>query len=413
MPPQKTSKEGGSRCKGIRAMRAVKNPRAVLKIAVGAGTMAIASFLCLSISNRETFDDSLSFPALTPWQSVGGCGASSAGNRMGVRFPASIEPVLFDTSGTFGGKLSYGFLTTPNLATSIVVPELRGRLANAGFMLSLPVVFRHVSSGIGDMELGTSYLFRCIVPTILNAGLRLPTGKFDIMRGSDGMQLLLSSDLQSGDGVYCLNVGVSSLMRTGRGCMAVTGNIWFPFAMSFSGENRFLDAYYSRYKCYRDSADSDNKRRFYYFFKPYSENDLGDYFPPELSFAVEYSLPVWQIVRHVWSVDFGFPIGVSWEHNASPVIYSPAPNYNHRAWKSDFQYGVECNFLAFSLFSAISLPLYDKQNYSPNPYSNDDSYLSKLDAPDFDEFGQNWQIFLQMRTDDSRIKNAKKRTVGK
>jgi hypothetical protein len=212
--------------------------------------------------------------------------------------------------------------------------------------------------------------------------LGLPTGQSDIKRGNTNE--FLPKNLQMGGGIYSGTLGLSHTRDVDKGLWLFDANFSYPFNMKpFTGENEFLDTYYDGYK------DRKSNKRFYYRFKPYGENDLGDYTPPSLSGSATFAYRGVPNYVHSFGLAFSAPLGVAWIHSESSSKYDPRPDPDHQAWMALLSYGLEFSKPKYPLFFAVALPIHDKSagaqenEYDPTP-------MRKWNAPDWGDILKQW-----------------------
>jgi hypothetical protein len=183
-----------------------------------------------------------------------------------------------------------------------------------------------------------------------------------------------------------------------------------PFNMKlFSGKNEFLDKYYKDYKSFEDSSDDAGMRRFFYRFKPYGENDLGDYTPPSLTASFYYGYKAIEHYMHSWGISFSVPLGVAWIHNEvvpkteNRTVYDPRPDADHKAWSATLGYGMEVSKPKFPIFFGVSVPIHDQSatsefhDYKPKGKYDMDAF-GRWDPPDWKDLGQQVSISVGVKS---------------
>ena len=137
------------------------------------------------------------------------------------------------------------------------------------------------TGGLGDISFDFSKTIGSGGAASLSASLSIPTGQYDIKRGTDASEEILPASFQKGSGLYSLTLGWDYSRDTDKGIWLYGLTFTYPFAMHLiSGENEFNDTYWKKIKHEGD--------RFEYRFKPYGENDLGAYTPPSVGASVAY-----------------------------------------------------------------------------------------------------------------------------
>lgn len=338
----------------------------------------------------------------TPWQSIGGCGAggSGGGSGDGIKWIGQgvsggyLEVEAF-TKYTVGQNFT-GVTFTPHLS---IKPTWSTKLG-----VSIPwmshsgeVQYRsnqipadRTTGGLGDVSIDFSKTIGSGGAASLSASLSIPTGQYDIKRGTDSGKELLPSSFQKGSGLYSLTLGWDYSRDTDKGIWLYSLSYTHPFAMHLiSGENEFNDSYW-------EGLDHDGDR-FEYRFKPYGENDLGAYTPPSVGGSIAYGYRGRPGIVQSFGVNFSVPLGVAWINSEKVGTYDPRPDPDHQAWSVAFAYGIEFSNADFPVFFAISLPLHDKSNVADPDDEYDESPMRKWDAPDWSDFGQQWTIAVGIK----------------
>ena len=338
----------------------------------------------------------------TPWQSIGGCGAggSGGGSGDGIKWIGQgvsggyLEVEAF-TKYTVGQNFT-GVTFTPHLS---IKPTWSTKLG-----VSIPwmshsgeVQYRsnqipadRTTGGLGDVSIDFSKTIGSGGAASLSASLSIPTGQYDIKRGTDSGKELLPSSFQKGSGLYSLTLGWDYSRDTDKGIWLYSLSYTHPFAMHLiSGENEFNDSYW-------EDIEHEGKR-FEYRFKPYGENDLGAYTPPSVGGSIAYGYRGRPGIVQSFGVNFSVPLGVAWINSEKVGTYDPRPDPDHQAWSVAFAYGIEFSNADFPVFLAISLPLHDKSNAADPDDEYDESPMRKWDAPDWSDFGQQWTIAVGIK----------------
>ena len=360
---------------------------------IGFCVAAVAAFLCGMHAPVEVS---------TPWQSIGGCGAggSGGGSGDGIKWIGQgvsggyLETEVF-TKYSVGQNFS-GVTFTPHLS---IKPTWSTKLG-----VSIPwmshsgeVQYRsnqiptdRTTGGMGDISFDFSKTIGSGGAASLSARLTIPTGQYDIKRGTDAAEEILPSSFQKGSGLYSLTVGWDYSRDTDKGIWLYGLSYTHPFAMHLiSGENEFNDSYWK-------DMDHDGKR-FEYRFKPYGENDLGAYTPPSVGGSIAYGYRGRPGIVQSFGVNFSVPLGVAWINSEKVGTYDPRPDPDHQAWSVAFAYGIEFSNADFPVFRAVSVPLHDKSNAADPDDEYDESPMRKWDAPDWDDFGQQWTIAVGIK----------------
>ena len=338
----------------------------------------------------------------TPWQSIGGCGAGGSGGGSG-------DGIKWIGQGVSGGYLEVEAFTKYTVGQNFTGVSFTPHLSikptwSTKLGVSIPwmshsgeVQYRsnqipadRTTGGVGDVSIDFSKTIGSGGAASLSASLTIPTGQYDIKRGTDSGKELLPSSFQKGSGLYSLTVGWDYSRDTDKGIWLYGLSYTHPFAMHLiSGENEFNDFYW---KDMEHEGD-----RFEYRFKPYGENDLGAYTPPSVGGSIAYGYRGRPGIVQSFGVNFSVPLGVAWINSEKVGTYDPRPDPDHQAWSVAFAYGIEFSNADFPVFLAVSLPLHDKSNAADPDDEYDESPMRKWDAPDWSDFGQQWTIAVGIK----------------
>ena len=272
----------------------------------------------------------------TPWESIGGCGAggSGGGSGDGIKWIGQgvsggyLETEVF-TKYSVGQNFS-GVTFTPHFS---IKPTWSTKLG-----VSIPwmshsgeVQYRsnqiptdRTTGGMGDLSFDFSKTIGSGGAASLSASLSIPTGQYDIKRGTDAAEEILPASFQKGSGLYSLTLGWDYSRDTDQGIWLYGLSYTHPFAMHLiSGENEFNDSYWK-------DLDHDGKR-FEYRFKPYGENDLGAYTPPSVGGSIAYGYRGRPGIVQSFGVNFSIPLGVAWINSEKVGTYDPRPDPDHHS----------------------------------------------------------------------------------
>lgn len=365
-----------------------------------------AILVCISIVavgaillNREAIVSETCDLNATPWSSVGGCGGGGSGG-------GSADGIKWIGSGVSGGLIDIEVLPKFNFGQNFQNFTIAPRFSfkptwTTQVGISVPVVSKtgevqyrsnqpaknRTTGGLGDLSIDLSKSLGMSGQYSLGLSVSIPTGQYDIKRGPDGGKEILPASLQKGGGLWNASLSLGYTKDVEDGMWLVDGSFSYPFNFSLTGENQFMDEYFSDYK------DSTSNSRFFYTFKPYGENDLGAYSPPSVSGAIYYAYRGIDHYVHSWGVSFGAPLGVAWVANEKEGKYDPRPDPDHQAWSAAFVYGIEFSRRKFPMYMAVSLPIHDKAN-DPAANEYDPAPMRQWDAPDWSDFGQQWTFAL-------------------
>jgi hypothetical protein len=333
---------------------------------------------------------------LTPWECVGGCGAGGSGNSGG----ASVKWI---GKGVSGGLIDVQSLGGYSLFRDHSVRSLTNRFSykptyTSQIGLTVPIYDKMAAiqpstlyqrqyeetGGTGDLALdgtinfGMEGEFACMI------SLCLPTGQYNIVRGSDQTSYMLPSLSQMGTGLTVPALTLSYSKDVENGIWVFDATYSHPMATSFSGKNEFLGSYFKDYK------DSTGNKRFYYYLKPYGENDLGDYTPPSISATAYYGMKGDHEIMQSFGLTFCAPLGVAWIHNeimnGTTLQYNPRPDPDQLAWSAQLIYGAEFSNPKRPLYFAIVKPIHDVKD--PR---------GKWNGPDMEALKNEWGLVLGVK----------------
>ena len=334
----------------------------------------------------------------TPWESIGGCGAGGSGGGSG-------DGIKWIGQGVSGGVLNAEVFVKKSVGQNFSSFSFSPRFSVKPFWateigLSLPfmshqgeVQYRsnqvpvdRTTGGFGDISFDVSQTIGSGGAASLSLALSIPTGQYDIKRGTDASLEFLPSGFQKGSGLYSLTLGWNYSKDTDKGIWLYSLSYSHPFAMHlWSGENEFNDSYWS-------SLDTEGDDRFDYRFKYYGENDLGAYTPPSVSGSVAYGYRGQRGYVHSFGLNLSAPLGVAWIASEKVGTYDPRPDPDHKTWSASLVYGLEFSRMDYPFFIALSLPIHDKAG-TPNASDEyDESPMREWNLPDFGDVLQQWTL---------------------
>ena len=369
-----------------------------------AAVSASVALLLLSAASMEGLRPG---SALYPWDGVGGCGAGGSGGAgggaakwIGRGVSGGLLNLQSMASVTFGQDYQYftfhnRFSGKPtwNTDAGLSVPLL-SKLGNVQYR-SNQQDKTYATGGLGDLSLDAAYTFGSSGQYSLTLSSTLPTGQYDIKRGPDGGKNVLPLNLQKGQGVYSPSLMFSWSRDSDRGMFMADLSYTHPVAMRlFSGKNEFLDGSEYGFDAVADKSDS----RFYYRFKPYGENDLGDYFPPSVTLALYYAYRGHEKRVQSAGVAFNAPLGTAWIHSERAGQYDPRPDPDFKAWTATLHYGYEFSNEDFPFYFALNLPVYDKKNPVDPDNEYDEDAVSKWDGPDLDNLFETVSVYFGFKS---------------
>ena len=274
-----------------------------------------------AIMDYQSARPSFGMPVPAAWNSVGGCGANI--ERYSNRFHRGdfIELLghpTFDIAKSFGGTITHTYGSMPSHVELILELSPEATLGSFYFRFTKPIIklFHQETPSPNQPGTGTNTLRieysaeKFHLPLFLAVDVADKSGSYAATRGTERGKEFLPVGLQTGRGVYDFAIRLKALHPMGKGMVSVATTYRNPFSLSFSGQNEFLDSYFQSCKSYKDRADSPERKRFYYHFKPYGESDLGDYYPPEVVVTGMFRLPHNKFLSSTWKTEFASPPGV-------------------------------------------------------------------------------------------------------
>lgn len=319
----------------------------------------------------QTHSDQLALPELTPWSAIGGCGAGGSGGAGG-------GGAKWVGMGATGGLLDLELMNSHVVGQTYRFKTLSLRVSGKPHWkmtlgASFPwnskdgqvqyqtneSPFYAITGGLGDISADIGMSFGATGNISGSLGLSIPTGQYDIKRGSDRASFYLPKSLQNGSGMYNASLGLSYSKDVEDGILLFDVGYSFPFMMRLvSGENEYLDEYFP------DSipASIEDNSRFYYRFKPYGENDLGDRSPSSVSLSAFYGYRGVHGYVHSWGLTFSGQLGLAYNHARETYLYNPTRDADHQMWAGSINYGIEFTRPKFPFFVSIVKPIHDKSD---------------------------------------------------
>jgi hypothetical protein len=373
----------------------------VLKYHLIVFPVIVCIFSLLTHNSRALLHpDGLTF---TPWNAVGGCGAggSGGGGGDGIKWigqgvsggliDVEVLPKFAAGQNFFNVTVSprFSYKITSALSAGLTFP-FSSKTGEVQPRSNLPAKNR-TTGGLGDLSLDMSYTFGSIGQFSVSFSQTFPTAQYDIVRGSDRDKIFLPSSLQKGSGMFSSTLGIGFTKDVENGIWLADLSVSNSWMARIKGKNRMIKEYFKEY--FKNITLSPDDKRFYYTFKPYGENDFGDFTPPSVSANVHYGYRGVRGQVHSFGMTFSFPLGVAWIRDPSPGIYDPKPDPDHKAWSASFVYGIEFSRESYPLFIAFALPIHDK---APKPEDQkhewDEKPMTKWNGPDWGDFLQQWTI---------------------
>jgi hypothetical protein len=241
-----------------------------------------------------------------------------------------------------------------------------------------------ITGGIGDISADLGMTFGATGQFSGTLGLSFPTGQYDIKRGTDNANYYLPASLQNGSGLYNASLSLSYSRDIEDGILMFDLGYSQPFAMRlFSGENEFLENYFP------DGVpeEAEDNSRYYYRFKWYGENDMGDYKPASLSASAFYGNRKVHGYVHSFGVTFSAQLGQAYMHHWDPSLYEPKVDPDQQMWSGTLNYGLEFSRPKYPIFVSIVKPIHDTGDKD-----------MEWSQPDWKDFLHAWSVAIGVKS---------------
>lgn len=367
---------------------------------------AAALNLCslISSSSPETFSAIVS-PGLTPWASIGGCGAGGSGGSGGAA-------AKWVGKGVTGGLIDLQVLGNYSFGQSYQTSSLSTRASykptyTSTLGITIPVMSKsglvqpqgqipdrtEVTGGLGDITIDYSKALGMEGQYALNLGLTFPSGQSDIKRGADNEKIYLPSILQKGGGLYAAAIGLGYTKDIEKGILLFDINYNHPFALNFTGKNQYNQGN-GGWNYATDNMSASDRNRFEYYFKPYGENDLGAFTPRSISIDAYYGNKAEEAYIYSFGLTFSAPLSVAWIAGYNPKTYAPIQDPDFQAWSASLNWGMEFSHAKYPVFIAVALPIHDKADGA----GGSASVLKQWSGPDLKDLGQAWSFTIGIKS---------------
>jgi len=327
----------------------------------------------------------LPFPSPTPWNTIGGCGASGSGSvGDGIQWLGNgVQGGLIDVEiisrytirqnfASFSTTPRFSFKPTWTMDAGVSVP-IMSKSGAVQYQTNQEELDR-TTGGMGDVTFDLSRSIGFSGTYRMQLSLTLPTGQYDIKRGPESNLQFLPVDFQMGSGVYSATLQLSKTIDVESGFFKVDASYSHAFNMHpVTKKNAMLEEYY------QDYSDRTANERFYYRVKPYGESDLGAYTPPSLMLGGYYAYRGEEGFVHSFGLTCSAPLGVAWIPDPAVHTYAPIPDPGHKTWSGALIYGLEFSRIKYPLYLAVSKPIHDRSD----PFG-------RIDAPDWVAFMNEW-----------------------
>jgi len=348
----------------------------------------------------------------TPWACVGGCGAGGSGGAGGATakwIGRGVSGGLLDIQSMYSStatkqsiskalELRFSIKPTYTTTLALTVPfaEKTGSLQTS--TVDAPTTGL-INNGFGDLRVDYIGAFGLSGDLSYDFTLSLPTGGYATTTGSDKSQKYLPTSLQLGAGLYNLSLDLGKTIDADKSMMLFDIIYSYSFAVNFNGQNQ----YYNFSQQQKDIMTDAQKERFYYYFKPYGENDLGGYTPPNLMASAFYGYKGMEDFVHSFGLMFSVPLGVAWIPSLkSGTPYDPTPDPDNQVWNATLCYGLEFSKSNFPIFIAAYLPIHAKTASATNAQIGNPYDIKPMQdwsrGPDWNDIFHRWSVFIGLKT---------------
>jgi hypothetical protein len=342
---------------------------------------------------------------------VGGCGAGGSGGSGGATakwIGRGVSGGLLDIQGMYsstatktsiakGLELRFSIKPTYTSTLALTVP-FASKSGNLQPASNIEPKTGLINNGLGDLRLDYLGNFGLSGEFSYNLTLAVPTGSYTATTGADNGKQYLPTSLQLGSGLYNLSLDLGSTIDKDKSMLLLDLIYAYSFNINFSGK----DKYYSYDQKVWDLMTAAQKKRFNYYFKPYGENDLGGYVPPNLTASVFYGYKGMEDFVHSFGLMFSVPLGVAWIPSFDTKVYNPTPDPDNQVWNATLCYGLEFSRSNFPLYLAAYLPIHSKTASATNAQAADPYNLKPMQdwtrGPDFNDIFHRWSVFLGVKT---------------
>jgi hypothetical protein len=350
--------------------------------------------------------------ALTPWQCIGGCGAGGSGG--------SGAEVKWIGTGVSGGLIDAEVMGTNTIGENYQYQQIKTRLSwkptwTTNLGLTIPIVAKigtlqpqtniddktEMTGGLSDMMVDVSKSFGMEGEYSLSLNFTLPTGQYDIKRGSDFRTYYLPTTLQRGSGTYTASLGLTRTKDVENGLWIFEAYYNHPFAVNFYGKNRFINDKENQFNELNNRWDllsKSERDRFEYWFKPYGENDLGGYTPPSMTAAAYFGYRGIEHYVHSFGAKVWVPFGVAWIPEFSPSSYNPKPDPDNKTWSITLHYGLEFSRPEYPIFLSINKIITSGTNKNDMKNAFDEAALRQWRTPDMKDLLNMWTFAIGIKT---------------
>jgi hypothetical protein len=347
----------------------------------------------------------------TPWACVGGCGAGGSGGAGGVTakwIGRGVSGGLLDIQGIYsstatkttdskGVELRFSIKPSYTSTLALTVPFFAksGSLQQSAAYIPTTGL---INNGLSDIRVDYIGTFGLSGDLSYDFTLSLPTGSYTATTGAESNLLYLPTSLQLGSGLYNLSLDLGKTIDRDKSLVLLDLVYSYSFNVNFDGKNQYFD--YSQQEL--DMMSTTDKKRFSYYFKPYGENDLGGYTPPNLMASFYYGYKGMEDFVHSFGLMFSVPLGVTWIPAFDTKTYNPSPDPDNQVWNATLCYGLEFSRSNYPIFIAAYLPIHAKTASATNAQGSNTFNLAPMEdwsrGPDWNDVFHRWSVFMGVKT---------------
>src|SRR5271157_24982 len=348
----------------------------------------------------------------TPWACVGGCGAGGSGGAGGATakwigngvsgglldIQAMYSSTATKTSDAKALELRFSIKPTYTGVLALTVP-FSSKTGSLQVSALYPPTTGLINNGLGDLRVDYIGAFGLSGDFSYDVTLSVPTGSYTATTGEEKALQYLPTSLQLGAGIYNLSLDLGKTIDMDKGIVLIDLVYSYPFNINFYGK----DQYYDFTPQQQNMMTGAEKKRFYYYFKPYGENDLGGYTPPSIMASAFYGYRGMENFVHSFGLMFSVPLGVDWipsMQNGTP--YDPAPDPDNQVWNATLCYGLEFSRSNFPVFIAAYLPIHAKTASATNAQAGNPYDPTPMEdwsrGPDWNDVFHRWSVFVGVKT---------------
>lgn len=363
--------------------------------------IALMSIFCAICFSNNKGQPLLDMMVMTPWSSVGGCGAGSSGSGSsstpwigkgvsGGMLDCEIGTVFSPQFKEQGG----GVVSQKTIATMAVF-NLNTRIIKTSFTLPFQWHIHQPSSsekeeiaGFGDCQLTFSKVMGMNNPFTLSLGAALPTGRYDIYTSGND---LYTDGLQLGTGKFGLSFLFDSNIDREWGLI----NLGFGYSLGIL----YLQTTDFAYSSELQRIVSNDKKLASARNGLGSINDMGVTKPDNIDFRVIFGIEK-ESFYHSFGLTSSIPLGTKkWMESSYPSTFSPSVTleYSDTLWlptekKQEFLNG-DLKIFEIKDMDAASEYIKIVTDYEGNPiYEENDTTLYDIAGKSVINENEEWVV---------------------